>query len=245
MASRDFIASNDGLDSDVSLLDDDSDYAPSSESDSGDEIAPSPRKKSKVKSSKKPKEGPKTSRCLFAVDADSEDDIPLAQIRDVIRAKEFEEAEDELIRCLDTPMWANIPFEKPNATFGGSEEIVDEVKEPISYFKALVTDEVVEHMAEQTNLYSVQKDGKSMDTSKVEIDLFIGLYLRMGLMQAYAFFELENFKISIGSKTVQEYLSLISHLQGSPPYHEYNSEKSFSWAVNNVFCLRFAADWRG
>ncbi|KAK3697377.1 hypothetical protein RRG08_005768 [Elysia crispata] len=125
MASRDFIASNDGLDSDVSLSDSDSHgldsdvslsdsdshSAPSSESDSGDEIAPSPRKKSKVKSSKKPKEGPKTSLRLFTVDADMyEDDIPLAQIRDVIRAKEFEEAEDELIRCLDTPMWANIPF---------------------------------------------------------------------------------------------------------------------------------------
>ena len=106
---------SDGLDSDVSLSDSDSHSAPSSESDSGDEIAPSPRKKSKVKSLKKAKEGPKTSRRLFAVDADSEDDIPLAQIRDVIRAKEFEEAEDELIRCLDAPMWANIPFEKPNA----------------------------------------------------------------------------------------------------------------------------------
>ena len=57
---------------------------------------------------------------------------------------------------------------------------MDEVKEPISYFKALVTDEVVEHMAEQTNLYSVQEDGQSMDTSRVEIDLFIRLYLWMG-----------------------------------------------------------------
>ena len=174
-ASCDFIASNDGLDSDFSLSDGDSHYAPSSESDSGDEIAPSPRKKSKVKSLKKAKEGPKTSLRLFVEDTDGEDDIPLAQIRDAIRAKEFEEAEDELIRCLDAPMWANIPFEKPNATFGGSEEIVDEVKEPFSYFKALVTDEVMEHVAEQTNLYSVQENGKSMATSRMEIDLFIGL----------------------------------------------------------------------
>ena len=42
-----FIESNDRLYRDVSLSDDDSDYSPSSESDSGYEIAPSPRKKSK------------------------------------------------------------------------------------------------------------------------------------------------------------------------------------------------------
>ena len=162
------------------------DYCPSSESDSGDEIAPSPRKKSKVKFSRKQSQGPKTSRSLFVEEADSEDDIPLAQVRDAIRAKECEEDEDDLIRCLEEPMWANIPYENPEATFGGSEEIVDELKEPISYFRELITDEVMEAMAEQTNLYSVQKDGKSIDTSKAEIDLFIGLYLRMGLMQAYA-----------------------------------------------------------
>ena len=87
MASRDFIESNDGLYSDVSLSDDDSDDSPSSESDSGDEIAPSPRKKSKVKFSKKQSEGPKTSRSLFVEEADSENDIPFAQVRDAIRAK--------------------------------------------------------------------------------------------------------------------------------------------------------------
>ena len=126
MASRDFIESNDGLYSDVSLSDDDSYYSPSSESDSGDEIAPSPRKKSKVKFSKKQSEGPKTSRNLF-VEADSEDDIPIAQVRDAIRASECEEDEDDLIRCLEEPMWANIPYENPEATFGGSEKIVDEL----------------------------------------------------------------------------------------------------------------------
>ena len=41
-------------------------------------------------------------------------------------------------------------------------------------------------MAEQTNLYSVQTDEKSIDTSKAETDLFICLYLWMGFMQAYA-----------------------------------------------------------
>ena len=155
MASHDFIESNDGLYSDVSLSSDDNDYSPSSESDSGDEIAPSPRKKSKVKFSKKQSEGPKTSRSLFVEEVDSEDDIRLAQVRDAIRAKECEEDEDDLIRCLEEPMWANIPFENPEATFGGPEEIVDELKEPISYFRELFTDEVMEATAEQTNLYSV------------------------------------------------------------------------------------------
>ena len=155
MASRDFIESNDRLYSDGSLSDDDSDYSSSSESDSGDEIAPSPGKKSKVKFSKKQSKGPKTSRSLFVEEADSEDDISLAQVRDAIRAKKCEEDEDDLIRCLEEPMWASIPYGNPEATFGGSEEIVNELKEPISYFRELITDEVMEAMAEQTNLYSV------------------------------------------------------------------------------------------
>ena len=83
--------------SDVSLSEDDSDYFASSESDSGDEIAPSPRKESKVKFSKKKSEGLKTSRSLFVDEADSEDDIPNAQVRDAIRAKACEKDENGLI----------------------------------------------------------------------------------------------------------------------------------------------------
>lgn len=45
---------------------------------------------------------------------------------------------------------------------------------------------MIERVSAETNLYSVQKNGKCINTSKVEIDLFVGLFLRMGLIQAYS-----------------------------------------------------------
>ncbi|GFS27379.1 PiggyBac transposable element-derived protein 3, partial [Elysia marginata] len=72
-----------------------------------------------------------------------------------------------------------------DTTFGGSLESVEELKEPIAYFRELIKDEIMEQIATQTNIYSTPEEGESIDTSKAEVDLFIGLCLRMGLMQAY------------------------------------------------------------
>ena len=62
-------------------------------------------------------------------------------------------------------MWANIPYENLEATCGSSEQI--------SYFRELITDEFMEAMAEQTNLYSVLKDGKSIDSGNRSVHWFV------------------------------------------------------------------------
>uniref|UniRef100_A0A3Q3LI23 PiggyBac transposable element-derived protein domain-containing protein n=1 Tax=Labrus bergylta TaxID=56723 RepID=A0A3Q3LI23_9LABR len=63
------------------------------------------------------------------------------------------------------------------------------------YFKQFVTDEMLEETAEQTNLYSVQKEGKSVNTTAKEIEQVLGMYIHMGLVQmssVRAYWEMET-----------------------------------------------------
>ena len=54
---------------------------------------------------------------------------------------------------------------------------------PYMYYKLFITDDMMEKAACHTNLYSVQKNGVSVNTSKLEHDQPRGMYLRMGLVQ--------------------------------------------------------------
>ncbi|GFO36069.1 PiggyBac transposable element-derived protein 2 [Plakobranchus ocellatus] len=178
------------------ISDDDSEYLPSS-SDSGDEVQPSPRKKKRVsiknKSIEKLGARPSCSRSLDKEDSDPEDHIPLAHLQQKMKDRLSPEAsdgqvtEEELLQMLDALMWSKINFQVLDSTFKGQEEQAPEkLKEPLEYFRDFVTNEMIESIAQQTNAYSVQKEGKSIGTSKNEIDLFIRLFLRMGLVQAYS-----------------------------------------------------------
>ena len=60
--------------------------------------------------------------------------------------------------------------------------IVTQLMTPFEYFKLSWTEELNELIAEQTNLYSVQKTGKSVKTSSDEIKKYIGMHLRMGIV---------------------------------------------------------------
>lgn len=203
METQDFLAQQLEFDSDC-ISDDDSEYLPSSDSDSGDEIEPSPRKKKRLTSGPSTNQ-PSTSRRLsFSNENSDNEDIPLAQL---IRSADFDSSDDEplsrlrqkttsvpdniteedLTQIMDEPMWAHVNFERPDITLKGEvEPTPTDLRDPLSYFRDLVTDEMIENISFQTNLYSTQKNTKSINTSKQEIDLFLGLYLRMGLMQGYA-----------------------------------------------------------
>lgn len=56
---------------------------------------------------------------------------------------------------------------------------------PYMYFKQFVTDEMLQETVEQTNLYSVQKEGKSVNTTAKEIEQVLGIYMHMGLVEIY------------------------------------------------------------
>lgn len=68
-------------------------------------------------------------------------------------------------------------FQVPDARF----EPPEEVHTPLRYFKMLFTDDMVEHIAHHTNLYSAQELGDPIKTSPEEIENFLSILLFMGV----------------------------------------------------------------
>ncbi|XP_049906805.1 piggyBac transposable element-derived protein 3-like [Epinephelus moara] len=82
--------------------------------------------------------------------------------------------------------WRKKPFEAPECSFKGeSATPPDNLHTPLEYFKKFITAEMLELLKEQTNLYSVQKSANhsNVNTTVKELEILIGLYLRMGLCQ--------------------------------------------------------------
>lgn len=42
---------------------------------------------------------------------------------------------------------------------------------------------MIENIANQTNIYSIQRDGTTIATTNKEIEVLIGIYFRMGIVQ--------------------------------------------------------------
>ncbi|XP_036963569.1 piggyBac transposable element-derived protein 3-like [Acanthopagrus latus] len=82
--------------------------------------------------------------------------------------------------------WRKVDFESPDVQFDDSaDETIEERSEftPYMYFKQFVTNEMLQLVVDQTNLYSVQKDGKSINKTVKEIEQVLGMYMLMGLVQ--------------------------------------------------------------
>ncbi len=80
--------------------------------------------------------------------------------------------------------WRKKHFEIPECTFTRpSVTPPDNLLTPLEYFRKFITAEMLELLKEQTNLYSVQKSGtqKNVNTTVKEMEILIGIYLRMGL----------------------------------------------------------------
>ncbi|KAK3726792.1 hypothetical protein RRG08_058444 [Elysia crispata] len=82
-------------------------------------------------------------------------------------------------------MWLDMPFTPTDITFKGQLETAPEddlLKTPYQFFKELITDEMITNVHKKTNNYAMMKNGRELKTSGKEIETYIGLYLRMGLM---------------------------------------------------------------
>uniref|UniRef100_A0A667Z5P7 PiggyBac transposable element-derived protein domain-containing protein n=1 Tax=Myripristis murdjan TaxID=586833 RepID=A0A667Z5P7_9TELE len=94
--------------------------------------------------------------------------------------------------------WGKKQFEPPAVEFVECVEEEDEDRRdwtPYQYFKDFVTEEMLQEIAEETNLYSVQKEGKSVNTNAKEIEQILGMYMHMGLVQlpnVRAYWEMET-----------------------------------------------------
>lgn len=63
------------------------------------------------------------------------------------------------------------------------EPPVDEDCTPYQYFKKIVTGEMLQDIAGQTNIYSMQRNGTNVNLTGKELEKFIGVYFRMGLVR--------------------------------------------------------------
>ncbi|XP_016329239.1 piggyBac transposable element-derived protein 3-like, partial [Sinocyclocheilus anshuiensis] len=81
--------------------------------------------------------------------------------------------------------WLKKEFISPNTDFSGSEITNDATTllTPLEYFQTFVTEDMIEALTRNTNEYSLQKNGTSVNTNNKEIEKMLGMYLKMGLMQ--------------------------------------------------------------
>ena len=78
--------------------------------------------------------------------------------------------------------WRKRDIPLVTSSFHQRQEDITELLSPIQYFKQFWTDELNGLIVDQTNLYSVGKTGNSVNTNRAEIEQFIGMHLRMGIV---------------------------------------------------------------
>jgi len=75
--------------------------------------------------------------------------------------------------------WRKIQYQAPSVNFIACVEEGTEGRcdwTPYMFFKHFVTDEMLQETAGQTNLCSVQKEGKSVNTTAKELEQVLGLW---------------------------------------------------------------------
>ena len=84
---------------------------------------------------------------------------------------------------VPTPRWCRREPAEVNSMFSGEPlpNPPNEVLTKMEYFKQFVDDQLIAHISEQTNLYSVQTNGSSVATDSNEIEQYIGVLLIMGI----------------------------------------------------------------
>ncbi|XP_067659983.1 piggyBac transposable element-derived protein 3-like, partial [Haliotis asinina] len=129
---------------------------------------------------------------------DDEDDMPLSMLQDEIplaklrRLSNVDITEDKDLQAVLSTLptgnqnWEKQPFQPAESQFTGITEeppADGTIGSPYTYFRRMVTEEMLSIIENQTNVYSMQKDGVEVNTTRKEIEIFIGIYLRMGLVK--------------------------------------------------------------
>ena len=85
--------------------------------------------------------------------------------------------------------WRKKEIPKHNEVFNPevSEDENYTAKTPLDYFKMFWLDTLTDLVVENTNLYSTQKSGFSIKTSRSEIEQYIGMHIKMGVIRLPAY----------------------------------------------------------
>ena len=80
--------------------------------------------------------------------------------------------------------WVEKDFQQPDSTLNRENDYVDmepgEENKPIEFFSRYFTEELLEKMALETNLYAVLTSGNSLKTNKAELKKFLEVNIVMG-----------------------------------------------------------------
>ncbi|XP_053285618.1 piggyBac transposable element-derived protein 3-like [Pleuronectes platessa] len=85
----------------------------------------------------------------------------------------------------DRYRWLKKDFISPNTDFSGLDITADDISlhTPLEYFQKFVSEHMIEALTQNTNEYSFQVHGTSVNTTAKEIEKMLGMYLKMGLVQ--------------------------------------------------------------
>lgn len=73
-------------------------------------------------------------------------------------------------------------FIPPDCTWGETYIPPDNTMTPLEYFRTVFDLSIFELIAEQSNLYALQKDGKILNMTKDEAEQLVGIWLHMGIV---------------------------------------------------------------
>ncbi|XP_022180053.1 piggyBac transposable element-derived protein 3-like [Myzus persicae] len=108
----------------------------------------------------------------------NDDDIDLQ-----IPPEVFGNGFDETIPIRD-PKWEDTDWIEEDVTWLDKlPDPPDSLKYPYSYFKMIIDDAIIKNLSEQTNLYSAQNNGFSLNTTPQEMEQFLGIYLFMSIVK--------------------------------------------------------------
>lgn len=116
-----------------------------------------------------------TEATITAADSGSSDDEPLATLMQP-KAQQKKKAYH----------WVKKSFKSPQTGFKDvsvQPPADGKPHSPLQYFQQFITDDMMTSVAENTNLYSTQKTGRCVTTTKKELEQVVGIYFRMGLVQ--------------------------------------------------------------
>ncbi|KAJ8912352.1 hypothetical protein NQ315_014719 [Exocentrus adspersus] len=108
----------------------------------------------------------------------SDDNIPLSEIK-----KQFQK------KASNKPDWkdGNLIKTIEEQKFSGCDDLPPSIREletPVQFFKFLFPNNLLEHITEQTNIYSVQtRINKPANISQYEMEQFIGIAIYMSIIQ--------------------------------------------------------------
>ena len=113
------------------------------------------------------------------------DDEPLACIASRLVKNANETPINKNNTTPTTYKWRSKNFEPLDETFKEPEmtPTPDVEKTPFQYFKLFVSDEMLNNTTEQTNIYILQSKGAEKSILRNDIEKFIGVFLRMGLVR--------------------------------------------------------------